>query len=176
MISSIEEYFELARRTQQRMRCRKKLQHAKDGLTAEVGEVLEAFRMKNAEAVKEECGDVCWFICELCDLAAVVVYDFDIDLYIDDYIGGGYSTEDCVSMLAEANGKLHGIYQKRLQGHPSSRVEQRIYVERMLALVVLISGGQCIHDLYRIMDANVAKLEKRYPNGFSVERSLHRNE
>ena len=77
---TITEYQDLARRTQNTaLTPDYRLEHATWGLAAEVGEVLGLLQKTrqghklNREKLKEEIGDIGWFIGELCDF-----FEFDM--------------------------------------------------------------------------------------------------
>lgn len=70
-------------------------------------------------------------------------------------------------------GELHGLYQKLYQGHEFS--EQHAKKELgdvlwMIAEYATVMGW----DLDDVAQTNLDKLNKRYPNGFEVDKSLHR--
>lgn len=75
---------------------------------------------------------------------------------------------------AEA-GEIHGIYQKQYQGHP---VDQgKVLDEASDLLWFLAELADCIGvSLANIARYNVAKLIARYPEGFSEDRSIHRQQ
>lgn len=77
--------------------------------------------------------------------------------------------------LAAESGEVAGIFQKKYQGHP---VDLGAVVEELGDCIWMISE---ICDtigvpMEQVMEANIRKLEKRYPEGFEAERSLHRRE
>lgn len=77
--------------------------------------------------------------------------------------------------IASEVGEIHAIYQKRLQGH---RIDEEHLVEEIgdvlwgLAELCTVYG----FDLGEVAMKNIYKLRKRYPDGFQIERSLHREE
>lgn len=77
-------------------------------------------------------------------------------------------------MVAEI-GELHGLYQKRYQGH--SMVED--HAQKELGDLLWFVAEYCTAmnwKLEDIMQININKLIARYPDGFEAERSLHRAE
>ena len=71
-------------------------------------------------------------------------------------------------------GEIHSLYQKELQGHGMPSREHLLKECGDLLWFVsefLTSQGMSFDDC---MEANIDKLKKRYPDGFAVERSLHR--
>lgn len=75
-------------------------------------------------------------------------------------------------MVSEV-GEINGIYQKTYQGHKIS-VE---HVKKELGDLLWFIAEYCTvmeWNLEDIMQLNIDKLKARYPEGFDVERSLHR--
>lgn len=77
--------------------------------------------------------------------------------------------------LSAEVGELHGIYQKSYQGHEVNEADLKKEVGDiawMLAEFCTAKGW----ELEDICQMNIDKLRKRYPSGFSAERSIHREE
>lgn len=77
-------------------------------------------------------------------------------------------------MVAEA-GELHSLYQKQYQGHPIN-VE---HLKKELGDLLWFIAEFCTAygwDLEEIAAMNIEKLKARYPEGFDVDKSLHRKE
>lgn len=77
-------------------------------------------------------------------------------------------------MVAEV-GELNGIYQKEYQGHELK--EEHLKKECgdilwMIAEYCTANGW----ELGEIMQLNIDKLKARFPDGFEVDKSLHRKE
>lgn len=73
-------------------------------------------------------------------------------------------------------GELHSIYQKMYQGHIEEGQEHfKKEVGDLLWFIAeyCTANGWYLED---IMKMNIEKLMARYPDGFEVERSLHRAE
>lgn len=72
-------------------------------------------------------------------------------------------------------GELHGIYQKTYQGHDFHEDHAKRELGDLLWFIAeyCTSHGWNLED---IMEENIEKLRKRFPDGFSEERSLHRAE
>ena len=77
-------------------------------------------------------------------------------------------------MVAEV-GELHGIYQKRYQGHEDTEEHRMKEVGDLIWFVAeyCTANGWNLEDVMRM---NIDKLEKRFPYGFDPEKSLHRAE
>ena len=73
-------------------------------------------------------------------------------------------------------GELHSIYQKLYQGHIEDTDEHK--KKELGDLLWFIAEYCTAHDwnLEDIMQMNIDKLKARYPQGFDVQRSLHRQE
>ena len=77
--------------------------------------------------------------------------------------------------LAAEAGEVNGIYQKVLQGHPA---DERKVVKEMgdvLWFLSELADCLCVH-LGSVAEGNIAKLLKRYPDGFEADRSVNREE
>lgn len=77
--------------------------------------------------------------------------------------------------LASEVGEIHALYQKVFQGHPlnaDSVVDELgdlLWFAAELADVIGVSLGT-------VAGLNICKLQRRYPEGFDAEHSLHREE
>lgn len=73
-------------------------------------------------------------------------------------------------------GELHSIYQKRYQGHHDYNHNEEHRKKELGDLLWFVAEycTACGWDLDEIMQINIDKLVARYPEGFSVERSLNR--
>lgn len=70
-------------------------------------------------------------------------------------------------------GELHGIYQKVYQGHFDSPE----HIKKELGDLMWFIAEYCTamgFSLDDIMEMNISKLQARFPDGFEVEKSLHR--
>ena len=70
-------------------------------------------------------------------------------------------------------GELHGLYQKKYQGHDFDDLHAKKELGDLLWFVAEYCTSMS-WDLEDIMKLNIEKLVARYPEGFSSERSLHR--
>lgn len=72
-------------------------------------------------------------------------------------------------------GDIHSLFQKYFQGHNFTADDLRKEVGDvawMLAELCTANGW----SLENVLQENIEKLKKRYPDGFEAERSLHREE
>ena len=72
---TFDDYQMLARRTQNKeLSVRQRTEHSLFGMASEVGEIHALFQKEyqghdvDAEALMDECGDLLWFLAELCDV------------------------------------------------------------------------------------------------------------
>lgn len=72
-------------------------------------------------------------------------------------------------------GEIHSIYQKAYQGHA---VDSEHLKKEMGDLIWFIAELCTVSgfDMTEIAQMNIEKLKKRFPDGFSVEKSLHRKD
>ena len=72
-------------------------------------------------------------------------------------------------------GEIHSIYQKLYQGHDADEKHAKNEVGDLLWFIAEYCTAQG-WNLDDIMQMNIDKLQKRYPNGFEIEKSLNRTE
>jgi len=72
-------------------------------------------------------------------------------------------------------GELHGIYQKKYQGHPDTEEHKMKECGDILWMLAeyCTGNGWTLDDVAVL---NIAKLRERYPDGFDPEKSLHRKD
>lgn len=72
-------------------------------------------------------------------------------------------------------GEIHSIYQKAYQGH---KIDGEHLMKEVGDLMWFIAEYCTAHewDMDDIAQLNIDKLKARYPEGFEVEKSLHRKE
>ena len=76
--------------------------------------------------------------------------------------------------LSAEVGEIHGIYQKVYQGHIFSPKEFMKEIGDLLWFIAELCDTYNI-QLEDVARMNIKKLENRYPNGFSVARSVDRD-
>ena len=77
--------------------------------------------------------------------------------------------------LASEVGEINGIYQKALQGHSVDEHEVAAEMGDVLWFLSELADCLCLH-LGSVAEGNIAKLLKRYPDGFEADRSVNREE
>ena len=72
-------------------------------------------------------------------------------------------------------GELHSIYQKKYQGHPFDEDHAKKELGDLLWFIAeyCTSHGWTMEE---IMEMNINKLKARFPEGFEVDKSIHRKE
>ena len=92
-------------------------------------------------------------------------YKNDTDMLLNGILGLTGESGECSDMI-----KKH-LY----QGHSIDR-EHLVKELGDIAWYLAVSAKALGYDLESVLQMNVDKLKKRYPEGFSVEQSLHRKE
>lgn len=77
--------------------------------------------------------------------------------------------------MASEIGELHGLYQKLYQGHKLDEAHAKKELGDLLWFVAEYCTAMDWH-LEDVMQLNIDKLKARFPEGFSVDKSLHRAE
>lgn len=75
--------------------------------------------------------------------------------------------------IAAEVGEIHSIYQKELQGHPYDVRHLMREIGDLLWGIAELCTTKGI-TLGEVATMNIEKLKQRYPDGFTAERSLHR--
>ena len=73
-------------------------------------------------------------------------------------------------------GEIHSIFQKRYQGHQEGIVEHLMKETGDLMWFIAEFCTAMGWDLDEVMQMNIDKLKARYPEGFEIDKSLHRKE
>ena len=83
--------------------------------------------------------------------------------------------EHALHGLVSELGELHGLYQKVFQGH---EFDENHAKKELGDLLWFIAEYCTAHgwNLDEIAQTNINKLRERYPEGFDVDKSLHRKE
>lgn len=77
--------------------------------------------------------------------------------------------------IASECGEIHSFFQKVYQGHEIDEAKLKLEIGDLIwgASEFCTAKGWSLED---VAYDNIKKLKDRYPDGFSVERSLHRNQ
>lgn len=94
-----------------------------------------------------------------------------------DFVRMDYADQECHALhgMVSEIGELHSLYQKEYQGHSFDEEHAKLELGDLLWFI----AEYCtVNDwsLGDIAQMNIDKLAKRYPEGFSRERSLHRED
>ncbi len=152
------------------------LGNSAQGLPEEASEVLESCFYGNWKDVQGEIGDIMWYLAQLCTALnwPMSVYVRDIYEALDDV--DDKELRQAVDLLVIQCGKLDGVIKKHLyHGHELDREALEVYTHQIVYRVVQV----CVHfkfTLAEAMEANIAKLRKRYGEKFSSDASINRVE
>ena len=72
-------------------------------------------------------------------------------------------------------GELHSIYQKQYQGHVADEIHKKKELGDLMWFIAEYCTAQG-WELEEICSTNIEKLKARFPEGFEVDKSLHRAE
>lgn len=181
---NLEQYLPLAIRTEKTLPRFDRMVHACMGLVTEVGEVVtELKRMAiygkplDAERkvhIREEVGDVMWYV-------AIMLHAMETPLTMVTYVPhfqlletkeGKY--EAITLMIGEHVGGACALVQHLKATGTDQQVEKSILVELAARMSMLMKGMyvlaiDCDSTIEAEMDANIAKLQLRFPDKFSEE-------
>lgn len=154
------------------------LRHAVFGLCSEVGEISELVEKSRPWMLidmvhfKKELGDCCWMIAEAATALDVTMDELTVNLY------GSYYSKDIVSAICNMQTKagiVAGLLQKEYQGHVFNDSVAFLALGECLVTIERVSEA-CGFSLRDVMKMNIDKLRARFPEGFEVNKSLHRAE
>lgn len=75
--------------------------------------------------------------------------------------------------MASEVGEIHGLYQKAYQGHAATNNDAIKELGDLLWFMAEYADTLGV-SLDYVAECNIAKLRKRYPEGFDTEHSVHR--
>ena len=189
---TINEYQKLAQRTcaiaQDR---RDKLLNGCMGLIGETGEVVDALKKWRfqsgenppfpSEKIVEECGDVLWYIAEVCSalgmpMSKLISSDERMDMnQFPEFSLSAHPIFDAIrhsiTMVRLAT-EIENLSFAFLYGNIAPASIRRCAHGLLMNLCVLCAYAG--YSLEEAAEKNIEKLKKRYPEGFDPERSLHR--
>lgn len=158
------EYVQLANRTAKPLEREQQLAHARMGIITEVGELTDLYKRHliygkdfDTANLKEEIGDICWYIALECTTAKRNLYVLE-DIQIVDPV------EEVQIVLTLG----------RLSGHfalePSTELGLELMLNKLIQLCAVrgVSFNQCLR-------LNIAKLAERYGEKYSDQAALVRN-
>lgn len=149
-----------------------RLLHAAMGLVTETGELFE---LESEEHELEELGDICWYLALAYD---VLDMDWGIDLTIDDEVEMLLRGDNPLESLSIYSSELLDMVKKQIfYGKPINTLAAQSAVAAMrIALIVGTNGNDASpYTFQQVLDANVRKLKKRYPEKFTEEAAINRD-
>lgn len=152
---NLYDYSKLAIRTSLR---EDQMIHCVLGIASELSELYEGNYL-------EELGDVCWYLNEGCDSLGINLDSLDI------YEGGLDPLRD----ISDHVGKLANLVKRNeFYGEELNRKECFILLSKILSEVHELCRDYEI-DIEEVLEKNIKKLEKRFPEEFDPARALNRN-
>lgn len=149
-----------------------RLLHAAMGLVTETGELYE---LESEEHELEELGDICWYLALAYD---VLDMDWDADQIIDDEVEMLLRGANPLESLSIYSSDLLDMVKKQIfYGKPIDILAAQSTVAAMRIAVVLgTSGNEASPYMFEeVLDANMKKLKKRYPEKFTEDAAINRD-
>lgn len=161
------------------------------GIIGEFGEVVDILKKHlfqghdlNKQDLIEEIGDVMFYIVNLCTLLDIDIERLDMDtqhiVYDSSNTQSISEIKNKDSLLSQVlcvqfkSGELADIMQSNLfEGDVLSETRLTNTLINLMSNMIELCDLLDI-DLSRILELNIDKLSLRYPKGFSVEDSIHR--
>jgi hypothetical protein len=153
-----------------------RLLHAALGLTTEVVELFEALEKEDGKNVKEEIGDMFWYLAIAFDSARNEFGDVIVMPGVDvSWIGMDLKTTKC-ALLSEV-GKFADVIKRTIfyDAYCLESTTLRKRLVKIYSLLVWLVGVTGSGKAELIMEDNITKLKKRYGARFTEEGALHRD-
>ncbi len=135
--------------------------HMAMGITTEIEELRDAVRNNDKKNIREEHGDVNWYIANECR-----IYALDFESIMNEARGefNPFSLHDYVDLH-----KRELAYGKEM--------DVEALKNQLVALVQFLQSVAVIHrfDYESSLQVNIDKLYKRYPEKFTQEKALNRD-
>lgn len=167
------EYAKLASRTAPANLTRKdRVVTAALGICGELAELADVHRKDNKGLVAAEAGDVCWYLAlgGLTDFITVKPHE-DLHIWADE---AGMNSM-LLRLLILAGNYADHVKKYTKQGHAWTDGPPHMMLGSIAAdlYLLLFLYGIKWED---VLQANIDKLKARYPEGFSTERSVYRED
>lgn len=149
-----------------------RLLHAAMGLVTETGELYE---LESEQHELEELGDICWYLALAYDVLGL---DWDADKIVEEgsevLLRGGNPLESLTIYSSEL---LDMVKKQIFYGKPLN-IEAAVSAVSNMKLALIIGTDMNDGSPYyfdEVVDANIKKLQKRYPEKFSEEAAVNRD-
>lgn len=168
---TLERYAELAARTSRKEPGFNHLNNGILGMIGETGEVVDAVKKWQYQSstgtplpvckLIEELGDVMWYVAEFCAAINEKLGELPVR---EPFCGCDTVEETAVNLMRDVMALV-------IDGQETSRID----IITLIARVSYMLEEYCNVSLSDCLNVNIAKLKKRYPDGFDAERSENRD-
>lgn len=183
MVNKYDTYQTLAKRTCATKEKDQTIAMCMIGIVNELGEFYEAIestalyssKLPNKEPLEDEIGDILWYIAVLGDACGIQFKN--AMKFIPPSLHHNYTIpfQDEAFKAGRAIGKTFGPLKKYLyhkHDFPDITLLEDGITEITYCIAIL--AILCSIELDEVLDKNIKKLQERYPDGFSSERSINR--
>lgn len=143
--------------------------HMTMGIATEVFELREAIRLKDEVNIKEEIGDMLWYLRNY-----FTIWDISTEhIAVSDHISG--TIENKILFIEALTSSLLDMDKKTFAYGKEYPMQERVLLASSLLEFIY---DLCIlkgYDMNAIMQTNVDKLVARYGEKFSEEKAINRN-
>ena len=152
--------------------------HSSLWIQTEIWEIFEnvfvKWKWKNIDVInlKEELWDVMWYAAIACDELNLDIFEFDVD-YTNE--NNYESIEEFLYVLNDISIYILDSFKKSLLYNKPFDIE--LFIERLTRLLKTVSNLVKFidWDLEKICRINIEKLQARYPEKFTTEKSINRD-
>ena len=177
----LQDYFEISKRTSIKNNDEKEILISCMGLAGELGELVESIRLADKYSAKKELtlemGDYCWYLADISRRHNITCSE--IICNTDTSSSAIKNSNNPFSIYLSLTEKTLGIvdYLKKVYGHGHELNNEKL-LEKICEAYKCLTHLRVAYDisLEEILDENIKKLAKRYPEGFSTCDSINRYE
>lgn len=150
--------------------------HMIQGMFSEISELITAVNRRDIVNIKEELGDITWYLANFINIAYP---EFDDDMVNSGFLPLNTSMDDNLMMLTLTH-KISELsdFTKRELAYRQFKINNankvNVYAVEILRWVYYIAQRFSL-DIDSIYDRNIAKLYKRYPDNFNREDAVIRD-
>lgn len=181
MSISFEDYLTLASRTEKMLdpspgsSTHPRMVHHSMGFATEMGELIDALKKHyiygkplDEVNVMEEIGDALWYVAGMANHAGLSPRDLQAQAVLPPVFASGFWAAD-VAMLVRASGHLQSA-----MAHYDIAPTPHTVAQCLSLLGAVMRRWAPNYTINQAMGVNIAKLQKRYPAGYSNDDALLR--
>lgn len=164
---NLEQYFlESARTSSVSSDHKHQVLHGAMGICTEVIEFHKSFEEGDEKNVRQEIGDIFWYVAETCRGIGITMNDLDFNLEV---------SMNSVDTLVEKAGDLLDQAKRIIFYHTDINKEKINDLLNVICTELNAIIDDYGYDLEELLEQNIQKLRIRFPKAFDAERAVNRD-